>query len=326
MRIAVVGIGVVGLSTALMLTRSGTHAITIFFAEDLSATCSSRSGAVFTPFGGPENVPLLAASLREFTRLALDHPDSGVRLGRALEYGHAGVPPIPPWASLIPGGPRILGPVGTLAGAYELDVPMMDMTIYLPWLRAAAEHSGITLIQRRIDSLPALFAEGFDAVVNCSGLGARTLTPDPGVVPMRGQVLHVRNTLGLTDALAAHDGAVTYIYPFPNHIVLGGTYEPDVESETTEPHTLDAIRLRCEALLRAAGDSRWARLAEAPIRAVVGLRPARLLAEGVETIRLEREPLAADPTHILIHNYGHGRAGVTLSWGCAERVLQLLAD
>jgi D-amino-acid oxidase len=47
------------------------------------------------------------------------------------------------------------------------------------------------------------------------------------------------------------------------------------------------------------------------LRHRVGLRPAR------PEVRLERD---GD----VIHCYGHGGAGVTLSWGCADEVLGLL--
>jgi D-amino-acid oxidase len=44
----------------------------------------------------------------------------------------------------------------------------------------------------------------------------------------------------------------------------------------------------------------------------VGLRPVR------PSVRLEAEPLSAG--RVLWHNYGHGGAGVTLSWGCAAEL------
>jgi D-amino-acid oxidase len=50
----------------------------------------------------------------------------------------------------------------------------------------------------------------------------------------------------------------------------------------------------------------------------VGLRPAR------PTVRLEEER-RADGARV-IHSYGHGGAGVTLSWGCADEVLALAEE
>jgi D-amino-acid oxidase len=47
----------------------------------------------------------------------------------------------------------------------------------------------------------------------------------------------------------------------------------------------------------------------------VGLRPGR------GAVRLERE--TPSPGRTLIHNYGHGGAGVTLAWGCADDVREL---
>ena len=62
------------------------------------------------------------------------------------------------------------------------------------------------------------------------------------------------------------------------------------------------------------------RLKHAPILSQwVGLRPFRL-----EGVKLEHE-LYQDKLHV-IHNYGHGGCGVTLSWGCAGTVVQLVQD
>ena len=47
------------------------------------------------------------------------------------------------------------------------------------------------------------------------------------------------------------------------------------------------------------------------IRDSVGLRPYR------RAVRVEREGR-------IVHNYGHGGAGYTLAWGCAEEVAALV--
>ena len=56
---------------------------------------------------------------------------------------------------------------------------------------------------------------------------------------------------------------------------------------------------------------------------VIGVRPHR---RGGFRLELEAQPLAspAGPKY-LAHNYGHGGAGITLSWGCASQVAELLA-
>jgi D-amino-acid oxidase len=48
----------------------------------------------------------------------------------------------------------------------------------------------------------------------------------------------------------------------------------------------------------------------------VGIRPSRK-----SGVRVEREWLRDG--RMLIHNYGHGGAGFTLSWGCAREVVSL---
>lgn len=49
---------------------------------------------------------------------------------------------------------------------------------------------------------------------------------------------------------------------------------------------------------------------------LAGLRPAR------PEVRLEAEPATATRPRV-IHDYGHGGSGITLSWGCADDVADL---
>jgi len=54
------------------------------------------------------------------------------------------------------------------------------------------------------------------------------------------------------------------------------------------------------------------------VSVVCGLRPVR------STVRVEAERIS--PDRLLVHNYGHGGAGITLSWGCATEVVRLIAE
>ena len=80
---------------------------------------------------------------------------------------------------------------------------------------------------------------------------------------------------------------------------------------------LDSIADDDEAVLRNA-EALWAALDRSKIVGyAVGLRPSRT------EVRLESEKVGG---RLLIHNYGHGGAGVTLAWGCADEVASLVAQ
>jgi len=92
--------------------------------------------------------------------------------------------------------------------------------------------------------------------------------------------------------------------------VLGGSAQEGREDLEPDPDESAAILARCRALEPA--------LANAQLLSVgVGLRPWR------PSVRVEREALGRA---WLIHDYGHGGAGVTLSWGCAEEVARLAVE
>ncbi len=137
--------------------------------------------------------------------------------------------------------------------------------------------------------------------MNCSGLGARLLAADRSVVPVRGQVVCVEQT-GLKRWLVEPE-APTYVFPRSKDIVVGGTDDEGEWSRTPSPETAVAILRRAEVLVP---ELRGAKV----VRHKVGLRPVR------PAVRLERDGA-------VIHCYGHGGAGVTLSWGVADEVVAL---
>lgn len=132
----------------------------------------------------------------------------------------------------------------------------------------------------------------------------------PDLRPIRGQHVVVTNP-GVTDFFSEDTGLsedLLCIYPQGDVVVLGGTALDGVADTTPHPDAAARILERCAAV---APQLRSAKVLEHRI----GLRPTR------PAIRLEMEHVGDNQ---VAHNYGHGGAGVTLSWGCAEGVQRLI--
>jgi D-amino-acid oxidase len=191
-------------------------------------------------------------------------------------------------------------------------VPMVETPIYLPYLQKRFLKNGGELTIYEVNDLAEIAAKA-DWVVNCTGLAAGKLTGDKAVFPIRGQILKLDAMPGLP-YIADDDGpnALAYVFPRKDCTVLGGTAQLPLGGLTNDnesPNEEDSVGIlrRCSNLLPV--------LATAVVRSVsVGMRPGRT------TIRLEREP----STNI-IHNYGHGGGGYSVSWGCAFEVIEKLS-
>lgn len=306
----VVGAGVVGLTTALRLLEAG-RSVSVLTADPPEATTSAVAAAIWYPYRAEPRASVLAwgtRSARVFADLAED-PATGVRIGTCLELLRAARPD-PWWRGAVERFDRV-GPADVPAGyaaGWRLRLPIVAMPVYLPWLAGRVAAAGGRIERRRVDALEALTAEA-DLVVNCTGLGARALAGDRTVTAVRGQVVIVRNP-GLTEALLAQEdpAAPTYVVPRGRDCVLGGTAQEGVEDTAPDPCVAADILARCRAL-----EPRLEGCDVLGHRA--GLRPVR------PAVRLE---LAALGRGRCLHHYGHGGAGVTLSWGAAEAAVALL--
>lgn len=286
----------------------------ILTADPPEQTTSNLAAAVWYPTGFGEQANVLDWAQRAFEvfyELSGD-PASGVVMRDTLMLLRSAAD-IPWWAPAV-GGVKRADPL-TLAppyrDGYRFAVPLVEMPIYLPWLFDRFVSSGGVVKQVTIQSLQQAAAYA-DVVVNCSGMGARKLCGDTAVVPARGQVVRVQNPgleLSLRDE--GNPKGRTYIHPRTCDCILGGTFEVGSWDTTPDPKTAAEILERCTELVP--------ELAEAKVlEHHVGLRPKR--SDGV---RLEVDPEAPGDMY-LVHNYGHGGAGVTLSWGCAEEAVALV--
>ena len=310
--VVVIGCGVIGLSTAIRLREAGLDT-RIVAADPPGETTSAVAAAIWYPYKAFPERDVLRWGRRTFEVLETlaSAPGTGVRMREGLELRRerAGRPW---WAEAVPGVRRCSDdelPPG-YRGGHAFVVPVVEMPIYLRYLRDRFTAAGGT-VQRRAVARPDEFADEASVVVNCAGLGARGLVGDDSMKPIRGQVLRVRNP-GLDRFFLDEDDpeGVTYIVPRSRDCVLGGTADEGDWTTDPDPRTAAAILRRCSTL--------EPRLADAEVLGHgVGLRPGR------PEVRLGRE--AGDGLS-LVHNYGHGGSGVTLSWGCAEEALRLVRE
>jgi D-amino-acid oxidase len=312
--VLILGCGVSGLSSGILLQEAGWH-VTIWARDVPPHTTSNIAAAVWYPYRAYPIDRVLgwgAVAYASFRDL-LSIPETGVIMANVLDLQPDPVTEDPWWAGSVDGFRHARAdelPTGYRDG-FVFDAPVIDTSIYLTYLQTRFEAAGGVIVAgRAVRDLSEAFAVCL-VVVNCTGLGARELVHDAELRPTRGQVVRVRHN-GFRRVLLDDFGPnkLAYIVPRIHDIILGGTAIDDDESTDIDEQETPAILRRCAALA-----PQFASVAPEDILEVkVGLRPVR------SEVRLEVESPA--PGRYLVSNYGHGGAGITLSWGCAAEVAE----
>ena len=310
--VVIIGAGVTGLTTGVCLAEHGLRVL-IRTAHRPLETTSAAAGALWD-FGYASHAQVSRWGRRTHKEW------------RDLTGGSAGVEFVDgmgaargPWTipDLILDSPSFRMcraeelPAGFSTG-WRCRLPIVDMPVYLGYLESRFLARGGAIELGAVAGFREVFAET-EVVINCAGMGAAGLVEnETEIEPVRGELVVVENP-GITEFFAEYtDDLVDMVYLLPQggRLVLGGTADRGVNSRRHEDEAAARIIDRCA---RVCPEVRHAKVLEYR----VGVRPERA------KVRVELERLEG---RRLVHNYGHGGSGVTLSWGCAEDVLELLRE
>ncbi|ESO87796.1 hypothetical protein LOTGIDRAFT_166093 [Lottia gigantea] len=213
---------------------------------------------------------------------------------------------------------------------------------YLTFLMKEFREKGGTVIFQTVVSLKE-FVGKYDIVVTCCGLRAKELLNDDGIFPVQGHTVRVfapwlkqwyMNTdtdtyliphkftfntsviiLSILSKFTFYTSVSLHlILRFNGEVVLGGCRKKGDYSLDIDEDLCNDIMRRCEELCP---EIKGAKV----VRNWVGLRPTR------EPVRIEKELKNFDGKKLkVVHNYGHGANGISLSWGTAVDAAQLVYD
>lgn len=308
--VTVVGCGIVGLTSALILQEKGFQ-VRIIAKEKFDKTLSSKVSAIWFPF---EIQPKEKANY--WADLAYRKYETDLVEGNGISF-------IPfmtsynaesntDWTKQLPlkkvrNAEKHELPKG-IENAFISIVPLAEPLLYLPYLFEKFIKNGGSFQLKEISSVEEL-ASLDELVINCTGLGAKKLCNDEDLQPMRGQILRCKKMDIPSCADSIKKGALSYVINRSTDCVIGGTdYENDWNENIDKSDTALILNRLTEVGMSS----------ETPIilEEIVGLRPKRT------AVRFEFD--AFYPT--LFHNYGHGGAGFTVAWGCAIELGEIMGN
>ena len=306
--VAIIGAGVSGLTCGVLFAERG-YRTAIFAKETRQQTTSGVAAALWFPYDAEPLEKVIPWALETF-HLLIDLacvPESGVAMIELRQFSRTSEIQIPNWAISLGGHviPSGVEEFREFTSGYAITVPLMDTTIYLDYLAKRFVAAGGSIHgNMRFERLEDVGRE-FDLIFDCSGIGAKKLVQDADLQPHRGQVAIVSKIDKLSCAIVCDDAPLMYAIPRRNDCVFGGTNEISDDLDVDLKSTTRILD-ECSRVLNI----------DKPNVLVerVGLRPFRK-----SGVRVERDCLSDG--RAVIHNYGHGGSGFTLSWGCAKDVL-----
>ena len=249
--VAVLGCGVIGLSTAIVLQKNGFHS-TIYAREIPPNTTSNVAGASWFPGLLVDEKRRTSAFMQQFERAAhLSHRRFQQLVGDEYgvywrkQYFLTDRQQPEPWQmevlpELFP-DTRHLSP-GTHSfprpHVYIDNMMFIEMPMYLRALMRDFQQLGGMITVREFHSMRDVLDLPETLIVNCTGLGARELIDDEEMTPLKGQMVVLLPQPEIQYALTFDD---YYMFPRRDGILLGGTHEEGIESLLPDPGATDRI-------------------------------------------------------------------------------------
>lgn len=339
--VVVVGAGVLGLSTALVLSKHKNISVTVVSKHmpgDYDIEYASPwAGANYFPVGKPgSNLQKFEkATWGELDRICRDIPEAGIHYQETRVYGRkkdAGTATGQWFEELTKEDAWFKNVVPNFRVLSKTEIPSdcdtgtvftsvcINTAIYLPWILGQCVKNGVTIrrgILSHISEAGSHHTSGnASIIVNCTGLLASKLggVMDSNVYPGRGQIVVVRNDPGIMLTVSGTDDGpeeATYIMhrAVGGGTILGGCLQHGSWESQPDPNLAQRIMQRsidlCPSLVPKTGSITELSV----VRHGVGLRPMRTGGPRVEREKIDE--------NWVVHNYGHAGYGYQSGWGSA---------
>ena len=244
--VAVIGSGVMGLSTARLAQDAG-FPVTIYTAALPPDTTSNIAGGQFHPFSVFRDKEVTPEFRTQFVR-ALDYSWRRFQIMVGEDYGVRWLPTYvesdSPEEKVIATFPPVNRMLRTAEHPFPIDSMRRYDTMYVEtgrYLRQMLADFQIVggKIEIRKFATPAEIAALPEKLVfNCTGLGSRDLFNDQDMHPARGQLAILEPQPEVQYAALGDFG---YMFPRPDGIILGGTFEVDEFDPTPQPADIARI-------------------------------------------------------------------------------------
>ena len=255
-RAAVLGAGIMGLTTARLLQDRG-WTVTIYTSALPPHTTSNIAGGQWSPtsvFDEGRGTAAFQTQFREAARLAhhafqnLVGGGYGVRWIENYFLNSRHVPPresyylrelpelFPSLAELGPSEHPFSSPF-----VYRFVTMLIEPSVFLRRTLSDVREAGGRVVIREFRDRSEVLSLEEPVIFNCTGLGAGRLFGDTELTPIRGQLVFVPPDDRL-DYLTIGGGEGTlYMFPRSDGILLGGTFERGASHLTPDQATTDRI-------------------------------------------------------------------------------------
>ena len=246
--VAVIGAGVMGLSTARLAQEAGLP-VTIYAKEMPPHTTSNVAGGQISPFGHYDEDSVTPECRRQFMT-AMDYSWRRFQIMVGDDYGIRWLPTFEQHSrstlepnALDPYWPnaRMLRPGEhpfSIENVIGFETMYVETGRYLRRMLLDFQAAGGAVRRRTFATPQDIFELPENVVFNCTGIGSRALFNDQELRPVRGQLAVLLPQPEIRYAAAGEWG---YMFPRADGILLGGTFERDEWSTTPEPAAIQRI-------------------------------------------------------------------------------------
>ena len=245
---AVVGSGVMGLTTARLLQDAGWQ-VTIYSRDPARHTTSNVAAGQWAPTSVFDEEVATDAFKSQFKWAAEIAHHAYTNLGGA-EYGirwlenyYLGLEPVER-SYYLRELPHLFASVADLQpGEHPFPVPYVRRTVTMliepaTFLRQVNHdylQAGGRFVIREFHDRAELLALAEPVIFNCTGLGAKALFDDQELMPIKGQLLYLPPDPAVDYLTIGGGDGVLYMFSRSDALVLGGTWKTDDWSRHAEP-------------------------------------------------------------------------------------------